>query len=258
MKFAIICLAIVSMLGADEINRIESIVEDISNLREQYESCQKELNSSKLQKIAPKMEVQKEKVEIQNYKELLRQEQEKNQKLTQRIDSSAIEKSNKNKTDKIIAKLEKDLKNRDKLLKDKEKEIVYLKKKFQEYREKNQISLKNDKNKTSEKKIVATKICQDENHFPKLIMKEKNSSNFLKNEKIHRTKAVTYRLKENSKIYNAIGGKVVYEWEENTSFTSNVRSNEWIKITGYFVNRIWQKSPEELWVRNLSVIQRKN
>lgn len=264
MKFVLVCLAIISILGADEINRIDSIVKDISNLREKYESCQKELNSGNSQKIAPKVEVQKEKIytcqkektEIQNYKKLLKQEQEKNQDLTQKRDLAAKEKPNKNKIDKIILKLENELKNRDILLKTKEKEIIILKKEIEEYRENKQISLNNTKTEKPQQKSGLAKVCQNENTFPKLMMKEKRSSSSLKNKKIYRTKPTTYRLKANSMIYNKIDGQKVYEWEENTSFTSNIRSDEWIKITGYFVNRIWQKSSEELWVKNLNVIER--
>ena len=264
MKFAIICLAVVSILGADEINRIESIVEDISNLREQYESCQKELDSSKFQKIAPKMEVQKEKistcqiekVKIKNYRELLKQEQEKNQNLTQKVDIALKENSNITKLNKTILKLEKELKNRDKLLKNKEKEMSSLKKMFKEYREKKIISLRNTKDTTAEKKMTVIKICKDENSFPKLMMKEKNSNSSLKTEKIYKTKPTTFRLKVNSNIYNSIDGHKVYEWEESSSFTSNIRSDEWIKVTGYFVNKVWQKSTEELWIKNKDVIKR--
>lgn len=264
MKIAVICLAIVSILGADEINRMESIVEDISSLRKNYEQCQKELESKNLQNIAPKIEVkkeristcQKEKLELKNYKQLLKQEQNKNQVLTQKVELATKENSNITKMDKIILELRKELENKNKLLKNKEKEIVSLKNDFSKNREIETVSLKSVKNETAPKKRVVVKVCKDENSFPKLMMKDSTSNNSVKNENIYKIKPTTFRLKENSNIYNSIDGQKVDEWEKNSSFTSNIRSNGWIKITGYFVNRIWQKSSKELWVESKNVIQR--
>jgi predicted RNase H-like nuclease (RuvC/YqgF family) len=253
----IIVLAIVSILSADEINRIDSIVHDISNLREKYNSCQRELDSSKLQNITPKLEVQREKIstcqkektELKNYKELLKKEQEKNKELAKKIDSSSNENSNNKEINKEIRELEKEIENKNKLLKSKENEIISLKKNIKQIKEKNIYSLKNAKNDISPKENGVLNVCKDENRFPKLMMKEKSNN-------IYRIKPTTFRLKENSGIYSSMDGKKVYEWEKNTSFTSNIRSDEWIKITGYFVNRIWQHSSEELWVKNLNVVQK--
>ena len=265
MKLVIICLAVISILSADEINRIESIVEDISNLREKYESCQKELDLSKThQTMAPKIEVkkektyscQKEKAEIGNYKELLKKEQEKNKVLTQKIDLATKKNSNKSKIDEIVSKFEKELKNKDELLKNKENEIISLKKEIQKIKENKQVALKNGNSKILQKKMNIARVCKDENSFPKLMMKEKNSTDSLNNESTYRTKPSTYRLKQNSEIYNAVNGQKIDEWEENTSFTSNIRSDGWVKITGYFVDRVWHKSPKELWIESKNVFQR--
>ncbi|HEX5329937.1 hypothetical protein [Sulfuricurvum sp.] len=65
-----------------------------------------------------------------------------------------------------------------------------------------------------------------------------------------------YRMATNAPIYNAPSGRVVDTWEARRSFTSGTASNGWIKITGYFVNRVWQRADEELWVKESDVIRR--
>ena len=78
----------------------------------------------------------------------------------------------------------------------------------------------------------------------------------LKNENIQSMKASTFRLNETASIYDEVGGKKVLEWEKNRSFTSNQRTQNWIKITGYFVNRKWQKAEESLWIEESKVTEK--
>ncbi|MBV5322118.1 MAG: hypothetical protein JZU62_10535 [Sulfuricurvum sp.] len=65
-----------------------------------------------------------------------------------------------------------------------------------------------------------------------------------------------YRMATNAPVYNAPSGRVVDTWEARRSFTSGTANNGWIKITGYFVNRVWQRADEELWVKESDVIRR--
>jgi hypothetical protein len=65
-----------------------------------------------------------------------------------------------------------------------------------------------------------------------------------------------YRMASNAPVYNAPSGSVVDTWEARRSFTSGTASNGWIKITGYFVNRVWTRADEELWVKESDVIRR--
>jgi len=65
-----------------------------------------------------------------------------------------------------------------------------------------------------------------------------------------------YRMASNAPVYNAPGGSVVDTWEARRSFTSGTAKNGWIKITGYFVNRVWQRADEDLWVKESDVIRR--
>lgn len=265
MKLAVLIFMVAaSLLGADEINRIESIVKDITDLRAKYESCQRELDSNKMQTTPLKIEAQKsitdtckkEESELNKYKRLLKQEQEKNTVLAQKAELSSKENTNISKMSQIIKDLEKELKRKEALLKNKDNQIISLKKDMEKSKEKQQTPLKNSDKQIVVKQKIITKACKDDNKFPKLMMKDKKSSSSSTNSSVHTMKAGTFRLKNDSVIYDSINGNKVYEWEEKTSFTSNIRSDEWIKITGYFVNKVWQKSPKELWVKSINVIKR--
>jgi glucan-binding YG repeat protein len=65
-----------------------------------------------------------------------------------------------------------------------------------------------------------------------------------------------YRMASNAPIYNAINGSKIDTWEVGRSFTSGTSSAGWVKITGYFVNRVWQSADTELWVKEDDVIRR--
>ncbi|HEX5711077.1 MAG TPA: hypothetical protein VFX68_06990 [Sulfuricurvum sp.] len=65
-----------------------------------------------------------------------------------------------------------------------------------------------------------------------------------------------YRMASDAPIYNAINGEKIDTWESGRSFTSGTSSVGWVKITGYFVNRVWQKADADLWVKESDVIRR--
>jgi len=70
--------------------------------------------------------------------------------------------------------------------------------------------------------------------------------------------ASAYRMAVNAPIYNAPGGRQIDTWEERRSFTAGVPQGGWVHITGYFVNRVWQRTAddENLWVKESDVIRR--
>jgi len=73
------------------------------------------------------------------------------------------------------------------------------------------------------------------------------------------TKKVTpsaYRMATNATVYSTPNGIKVDTWESGRSFTSGTSRDGWVKITGYFVNRVWQAASEELWVKESDVIKR--
>ncbi len=70
--------------------------------------------------------------------------------------------------------------------------------------------------------------------------------------------ASAYRMASDAPIYNAPGGAIVDTWEARRSFTAGEPSGGWVRITGYFVNRVWQpaREDERLWVRESDVMRR--
>jgi diacylglycerol kinase family enzyme len=193
MKLIYLCLILFISLQADEIERIESIVNDIAKLRVQYKNCQ--LKNKKLTS------------ENEEYKNTIKYL--KNKIKTQEKQLNTKEKSSKKQIDSYCPKV----KTKEKVI----KKLIYKKEK-------------------------------EENKFPKLRMKQKRSSQIVSKEKIEYKKARTFRLNKDADIFNSIDGNPVFKWEKKRSFTSNIRTEKWIKITGYFKNKVWQKSQRELWV----------
>lgn len=96
-----------------------------------------------------------------------------------------------------------------------------------------------------QKVIVKTIIKEkDDNTFPKLQMKPK----FFK--------SGTFRLSKDANIYDEKNGEILYTWEEGTSFTSSKRTDKMIKVTGYFVDKIWRSSEKAMWVKNEDAFER--
>lgn len=105
---------------------------------------------------------------------------------------------------------------------------------------KNQILNLNQK-KECKRYIKIQKIIKtaDVNKFPKLTMKHEYKH----------FKALSFRLNRDANIYDSIDGKQILTWEKGTSFTSHTKTEGWIKVTGYFVNKLWRSASKELWVR---------
>jgi len=225
MKLLLITILLTSFLFSDEMQRIDSIVKDISKLRQDYAKCQESLKT--VQPIEINMvEYQQNDDVLNRYKRLLLDEKEKNAILVDEIDSlsSSITK----------------LKNR----KVKEPTIV------QEVKVVKEVELV--------EVVKLVEICSNTNDinpnpFPKLMPKEKKTEKKISKKVQKKVEikhgAKTYRLNKDSSIYNARDGKKVDSWEKDSSFTSNKQTAIWIKITGYFVNKKWQRAKKELWVK---------
>lgn len=243
MKPYILSLVLASLLFSadDEIQRIESIVKDITQLRVQYETCQEKLDSVSS--------------DTYSLEKQLKDEQQKNILLLSELDTCADSHKENEKLRFQILKLEKsniDLENRlkakyEKIVLEKENRIKYLE---------NQIK---NKHKTEKKPF---------NQFPKLVMKEnevektqeklyrKEPRQNLNNIQEEETEPSAYRLKYESDIYESVDGVVVDRWEEERSFTSNRKYKKWVKITGYFVDQKWRKAQKDLWVLEKNVVKR--
>ncbi len=126
----------------------------------------------------------------------------------------------------------------------------------------NQISILKSKIKSNKmvKKIVKVEkkcslnnqIKEENNPFPSLVMKKKYKNDY----DVRYVKASSFRTNGQVKIYDSIDGSAIAVWNDKTSFTSNQRAGKWIKITGLFVNKIWQPAGQELWVKSCDVLNR--
>jgi len=227
VKLLLILFIIYFPLAANEMKRIEAIVGDIRELREEYADCQAD---SKI------------------YEMQLQEQRDKNKILQQELNSFKslykIEIDYKNE----INKLKNQIKEQDNILKTKESTIKYLN------------SEDIEKNKTKEKytKNLFLVKCDEANPFPELLMKKafRNKKEIINSEEIKTFKASTFRLNKNAEIYNDVNGKVVDKWSEGTSFTSSVKTQNWLKITGYFHNKVWMKSSKSIWIKLSDVIKR--
>lgn len=237
MNYFIITIILSVSIYANEIERMESIVEDIKDLRLENSKCQKELDAKNVifiddtksvdNKKTENIELEKlklENIKLQEYKNLLNEIEIKNKEIE--IENMLNIEDIKSKYDQIIFSKDEEIKN---------------------LKEKNTLKIKN--------KISA---CKDENIFPSLIMKEKTKpkvSEVVELEVFSR--ALTYRLNKDSNIYSTINGKKILDiWEEKTSFTSNIMSKNWVKITGYFKDGKWGKSKKDLWIKKVNTSQR--
>ncbi len=253
MRLLLIPSILVSIIAADDIARMESIVKDVGELRQKYEHCQEKLeqiDAAPEQCAVNKIELKERHQEILALQEKSEDLEKKYTLKIEKIKDTCKElNEEKQKLEKEITVL----KTRSQTSKDKNSiSIADLKKELSEVKEKNaQLNLKileiekNAKNLSQEKK------------FPILVMQEGYED--LQKTEIQAEKKVeifdwnasaTYRLKNEAKIYDAIDGNISDTWEEKRSFTSVNRNVKWIQITGYFIDKKWQSSRNEsLWVK---------
>jgi hypothetical protein len=86
---------------------------------------------------------------------------------------------------------------------------------------------------------------------PTKVLKKYNRS------QIEYFEAAPFRLKQNADIYSDINSSTkIASWEKGRSFTSNQKRAGWVKITGYFVDRVWQKAPQDMWIKEDDVFKR--
>jgi len=222
MKFLFtLLLSCFTLLHAGEVQRIESIVNDISKLRNNYTKAQSSL---------VEMEVRLEEEKEQN--EILRQDLKLYSNYTRK------EEDYENK----ILSLENKIKYLKKSIKLKEKEKTICKTPSPKIIKTTVIIKRNLNNQSLDK----------ENEFPSLLMKEQ-----FKTDKSDGY-AYAYRVKIEANIYNAIDGEKIDVWERYTSFTSNEATVEWIKITGYFTDKLWEASTKEMWIKSCDALKRKH
>lgn len=243
-------------------------------LTEKNHSLLDQVNTFKRSKSS-KDELSKVKEELLTVQEKLKSSQETNRGLEQKVKHLGTDvvqiKEQKDSVDKEKYRL---LSNKNKSL---EKELKALKTKIASL-EKKCVPKTITKVKKVTKKVESKRVCLDDNPFPQLMMKEEKKDTSAKPEKrlidkeeapnsleesmsedaeeVILEKGRTYRLKQESAIYDSPDGKVIAIWEEKTSFTSNIYKGKWIKITGYFVNMKWKKSTDEMWIKEKDTVKR--
>ena len=252
MKIVLIIVALSTLLFSDEIQRIQSIVDDITKLRVEYESCKKQLSSDlKGSEYFDAMAAENDE-KLQTYKMNLKDEKQRNEILLAEIDVFIKEKNDLDILKAKISKLEKIVKNQENSLKVKEEVIKNLKIDKVKTKEVSKNNLNSAKKIFIEKQVV----CEEPNSFPKLLMKKESPNQVKDIEETYTFEAAAFRLKNEATIYRNINGEEIYVWEEDRSFTSNEKSQNWVKITGYFIDKKWLPSKEELWVEASDVVQR--
>lgn len=300
----IFCLLVTAVFAEDVmVERMQSVVDEVVDLRARYENSEKRLNECVGELQAQEKAVSKlsrgEGLDYKEYeknREKIQKLQEENKRLkSYEKEIQTLEKENQRLTSSariLVDKNQKLLKqvNRYKQTTSGETEALEIELKStlelltvkKTQNKKLQAEINRLKTKPCpqcapcKKSIVKTvkvieKSCEDENPFPKLMPKENKVIKPHKVEENHTIqevkpskpaeqivseKASAYRMKNEASVYNAIDGKVVAIWEAKTSFTSNVTQGEWIKITGYFVNKKWKRADKELWVKKLHTRKR--
>ena len=225
MKYLFVIL-LSSSLTAAPVDEIESILKDVKSLRVQYTTCRESLN------------------EKQDYKIMLEKELLKNASLQSKIDNFNKKRNNNTQYKKEM----KELRN---ILKTKEKAIIYLNNRI--------IKLKTTQIKDKKTLEVVEKtqvLCKDENIFPQLVMKKTVVKKVKEKEEKINFAPSTFRLLRSVDVYDSINGNKITQWEKNRSFTSNIKTQNWIKITGYFMNKKWQASQEELWIKKENTVKK--
>jgi len=216
MKIIILTtLLLLTAVNADEIQRIESIVNDISQIKKDYKLLEKEKKRYLQDLQASQIENANLKSDLELYSNFTKKE-----------------KMYKNR----IISLENQLNSLKKEIKTKE--------------------LNKSENEIIVEKCLSSQSNEQINKFPKLQMKDEYKES--EESDIIYFRASAFRVNKKATIYDAVDGQKIDEWEKLRSFTSNQRVENWIKITGYFVNKLWQPSENEMWIHSNDVIVRKD
>ena len=247
MKIFILAAFVLASLHGNEMQRIENIVKDISKLRVDYAECSAKLkaqNSTTVPFVATK---ENSDDLIKNYEMSIEDEKQKNVILLKKLDESKLS----------VQKLEKLVKNQNNILKTKESELIVLQKesiKLVKIKEKYSISLENKSVAVVPQKVICE--TKEENSFPDLMMKESYTKKSIPKEMPQEIEPASYRLNTNASVFDAIAGSEISKWEKKRSFTSNIQSQNWIKITGYFIDKKWLPSEKEMWMKLEEVVKK--
>jgi len=110
------------------------------------------------------------------------------------------------------------------------------------------------------KQVVGIKVTDEQKRRQAdklaLELERKKSTKSVSETSIKKSAPSAYRMATIASIYNAPNGTKVDMWEAGRSFTSGTSNGGWVKITGYFVDRVWHRADEGYWVKESDVIRR--
>ncbi len=238
MKKLVFMLFCFTSLFATQQKRVELLALEVKQLTKEYESCKEKLLSCRIQDTQMDDSFLKE-CEQKNllFKQKIKNLQKKLQTLTKENENLKIQ-INKQK------KFEKDL----------QKKLVELQKKQSNFQKKEPKKQYKSNTKQKCQNIVETVIIEKSPIKQHLKLTKDGLIKIVDSKKIQFTKPKTFQTVNSANIYNAKNGTVVQSWEKGRSFTSYIESGEWIKITGYFVNKKWQKAKKELWIQKSDAV----
>jgi hypothetical protein len=234
MKKSVTLALLCGVLSANEIERIESIVNDVTRLRTNYEICQQKL-------IVTEAEAKSSdrKADTTHYEAL----EKKISALEKALEAS---RENERLSERSLEHANTQIAQLNKLVSEQKQHVAVL-------------SEVKPQQRVVTKTVEVPKPCPDPNPFPKLMMKETQPvvKSVAKNGETIYFDACAFRVTEESDIYDAPDGKVIERWEAKTSFTSNQKRGGWVRITGYFVEGKWRPSRDRtLWVKEALTLKR--
>ena len=273
MKFFYLVLVFAPLLMANETERIDDIVSDITKLRHAYEQCQSSLDQTQTNNASLVSKLKVRDVEAEAQEESVTRQIEdlraSKQALIQKNKAQAFELTQAKKRIKVL----------EQMVADQRAHIASFS--------------------PASKPMVKPCSCKDDNPFPKLLPKtapqpeivvKKQITKLTDDTHVESKKIVqvpkkveatvvkttsptkkapvtakreyfnptTFHLMQESHIFDAPEGKIVHTWEKKRSFTSNEKQGSWIRITGYFVDGKWRSAKrEKLWIKQKAVEEKR-
>jgi len=77
-------------------------------------------------------------------------------------------------------------------------------------------------------------------------------------EKIEKVLPATFRLNTKAGIYDSVNGVKIATWDYKKLFTSYIQTENWVKVTGYFIQKKWKEPNRELWIKKENITKRLN
>ena len=245
MKRIGLSFLLVTLLNADEIERINALVKEVESMRVGYEKCEEQL---KIYKTSPKsaaISVKQDECEttLKNIQDGTKKKIESLQTKIKDLESQIVEYKNK-------------LKLKTKEIKSLHKQIDSLK---TDILKKEKSLSQQATGKLSKRKCLQLQkplIIEKEKQSEQLALDSQNRVVVQERYTVRVTKPKTFRTLHEADIYDKPDGAKIDRWVEGRSFTSYIESGDWIKITGYFVDKKWTEAKKELWIRKFDAFER--